>query len=150
MRDVLYYMRLNNEEYLESSKFLNIFSPKTKGSLICNLLDLKKRYEDDIEKEIIYHDKLIIRGKLMAVQSIIDESNLYSSYVEDTTDYGKVIELIFHLINDFKNNARRLLKHNDRNNALVHLSASEEVNNLISIIDKDYWRLKDVRKECYG
>ena len=148
MRDVMYALIQNNEEYLDSTKFINLSKPESDGSLIVNLLYLRETYDSLLNKEdITYHEKLILRGKYIAVVEIIKKSNLYEDYYDEFINYGKTIEKVFYLIKDFEKKCRYLLKQNDRNNALCYLSASKEVNNIISIIDRDY--VKRCRKECY-
>ena len=72
MRDVLYALIQKNEEYLDSTKFINLSKPESDGSLIVNLLYLRETYDSLLNKEdITYHEKLIYRGKYIAVTEII-------------------------------------------------------------------------------
>lgn len=148
MRDVMYALIQKNEEYLDSTKFINLSKPESDGSLIVNLLYLRETYDALLNKEdITYHEKVIYRGKYIAVVEIIKKSGLYEDYYSEYINYGKTIEKVFYLIKDFEKKCRYLLKQNDRNNALCYLSASKEVNNIISIIDRDY--VKRCRKENF-
>ena len=85
MLEVYKYMRLNNLDELQSTEFKTYTSPSNKGALLVNLLYLKDRYINLIENESNYHDLLILKGKLIAVKSIIEKCGLYSQYYQDLT-----------------------------------------------------------------
>lgn len=139
MLQVYKYMRLNNADELESTEFKSYTSPERKGALLVNLLDLKNRYHWLIEHEKNYHDLLILKGKLLGIKTIIEESGLYSQYYDCLQDdYYKAIENIFIKISDFKNKSKRYLYYKDRNAALIYCAASEEINNIVNIIEKEY------------
>lgn len=136
--ELFHNFKLNNIDDLTTTNFKNISSPGSKGSLLLNLLNLKENYSNLIDKEIIYREKVILEGKKHAVITIIDYSNLYSMYVEDTTDYKKVIENIFHFISEFKIKCKNYLRYRKNYDALYFLAASEEVYSIFKIIDRDY------------
>ena len=139
MLEVYKYMRLNNADELEETKFKSHLSPSSKGALLVNLLYLKDTYNHDIEHEENYHDLLITKGKLLAVQTILENSGLWTQYYDQIQDdYYKAIENIFIKISDFKNKSKKYLKYNDRNAALIYCAASEEINNIVNIIEKEY------------
>lgn len=139
MIEVYKYMRLNNADELESTEFKSYTSPDLKGALLVNLLDLKNRYQYLIEHEENYHDLLILKGKLLGIKTIIEESGLYSQYYDRLQDdYYKAISNIFIKISDFRNKSKKYLYYKDRNEALIYCAASEEINNIVNIIEKEY------------
>jgi hypothetical protein len=149
MKDVMYALKLKNEDLFEETKFINLSNPESDGSLLVNLIYSRECYDNLLNKEDVnYHDKLIYRGKFMAVTEIIRKSNLYEDYYNKAVNYGCAIEKVFYLIKDFEKLCRKSLRQHDRNSALTYLSASYEVNNILSIIDRDY--VKRCRKENYG
>lgn len=143
MLDILHYLELNNAEYLEKSFFVLISSPTAKGSLIVNLMKAKEKLEVLMNNEDInYHEKLIYRGKLICIDTLLKESTLYRDYREDKiTNYGSLIEQFFSKISFYRKQSKICLKANDKNNALVFLSASYEFDLITSIIHRQYYSL---------
>lgn len=139
MLEVYKYMRLNNLDELEETQFKSHYSPNKKGALLVNLLDVKNVYERLIEKETNGYDILLLKGKLLGVKTIIEKSGLYSQYYDLLVDnYNNALSNIFGEISAFKNKSKKYLSCNDRKMALMYMAASEEINNIVNIIENEY------------
>lgn len=151
MSDVCYYLELNNEEYLseEYSKFKIISSPKSLGSLLTNLETAKDTYSDLINnEETSKFDKLNYFSRMEAIKFVLELIGPYlkANYLNRRINYKFVVESISKFISIFRNEAKHLLKDNDRNGALKSLFKSYELYHVLNLVDFYYLKKGIERK----